>query len=415
MRGPSGWQTERRAEVAPSNRYLGDAGIRSEHHSDNDIVEVSQPNRNSVHQFETAGTKGGKIKNPRNNDGEDSDEDETPGAYAVTRVTETGHPVDDGWDPTATDQSLYSSTFADEPQWNDPLDIQENMDIPRVSCDVPELPSKTSRHSRRCLLLTLAVLVSMCAFGGIVAFLLLSRKGGSSSLPSAGADSDADADCQSLHDAFHQCECLGRMDVTDANVRDQYNVLLASEELVQFVVGLDTSIESCTPENMALVWLATEMAADEEAGQTVIDSQIQDRLVLANAFETLGGRGWTENTNWMSSASVCDWFGITCDLDEQIVTLSLPKNQLQGTLDSRLALLYDLKSLELSDNEITGSIPLDVWNLPSLGKTKKRRRACGEPCMLAIFLIYFLMQRICLYVGTSAMASYRRVSSTPRH
>ena len=343
MSRPSTWQTERRAEAALSDRYLDGA-------------------ENLVSRFKRAGKTAGKFKSPRNNeddDSEDSDEDEVPGAYAVTRVTETAPPVEDRWDPS-------------EQESNDSLDIEENVGNPHVSCELAELPNKVPRCIRRCLLLMLAVWT--CAIGGIVAALLTSRKANSSTSPSADADANADADCRSLRDAFHQCECLGRMDVVDAKVRDQYNFLLASDKLVQFGVGLDTSIESCTPENMALVWLATEMAADEEAGQMVIDGGIQDRLVLANVFETLGGRGWTENTNWMSSVSVCDWFGIACDFYGQVVTLSLPNNQLQGTLDSRLGLLYDLKSLELSNNEITGSIPLDVWNLPSLGKTEERER-----------------------------------------
>jgi hypothetical protein len=266
------------------------------------------------------------------------------------------------------------------PRSDDALHTEPNSiddtEIPHVSCDMIETQNTKPWRSRRCLVLIIFALIGICAIGAIIGFVSMKKQGASES--SATSTSD-DADCQSTQDPFRKCECFGSIQVTDANISEeyysltasdiseQYYYLTASTELTEFV-GLDISIESCSPENLALLWLAKEMAAGGEASKAVIDKKVLDRLVMANFFETLGGRGWTESTKWMSSSSVCDWFGISCDGDGNLVTLSLPRNQLQGSLDSRLGLLQDLKSLTLFENEITGSIPLQVWNLPSLGK-----------------------------------------------
>ncbi|KAI2495016.1 hypothetical protein MHU86_19491 [Fragilaria crotonensis] len=275
-------------------------------------------------------------------------------------------PINHVWDPT--ERMHDSPLFVDEPQSEDVLQTEpdsiDETEIPHVSCDLIEAPDIKPRRSRRWLILILFALIAIGAIGGVIGY-LLTRKTGTSGSSATSTSEDDDEDCQSTQDPFRQCECFGQIQVTDTNISDEYYSLTTSSELTEFV-GLGISIESCSPENVALAWLATEMAAANEASQAVIDKKVLDRLVMAHVFETLGGRDWTERTKWMSSSSVCDWFGISCDGDGNIVMLSLPKNQLQGSLDSRLGLLQNLTTLQLSENDITGSIPLDVWSLPSL-------------------------------------------------
>ena len=148
---------------------------------------------------------------------------------------------------------------------------------------------------------------------------------------------------------------------------DIYKALRGSQLVADFV-SANATIQSCAPDNVALVWLAIEMAETEKSGQAFVDQKIQDRLVMALTFATLGGRSWTRSENWMTDTTVCMWYGVQCDVDGHISSLVLPDNKLQGTLDSRIGLLQDLSSLDLSRNEINGTIPLQLWSLPSLGK-----------------------------------------------
>lgn len=369
MRGGSVWRTERRLESDPSSFAVSPGGNRSseDDDDDDDVESRSRATRGSISQFATAAKGAGKARFPPNADS-DSDEDEIPGAYAVSRVSETAPPINDVWDPT--ERMHDSPLFVDEPQSDDVLQTEpdsiEESEIPHVSCDLIEAPDIKPRRSRRWLILILFALIAIGAIGGVIGYLLMRKKGTSGSSATSTSDDDDDEDCQSTQDPFRQCECFGQIQVTDTSISDEYYSLTTSSELNEFV-GLGISIESCSPENLALVWLATEMAAANEASQAVIDKKVLDRLVMAHVFETLGGRDWTERAKWMSSSSVCDWFGISCDGDGNIVMLSLPKNQLQGSLDSRLGLLQNLTTLQLSENDITGSIPLDVWSLPSLG------------------------------------------------
>ena len=38
-----------------------------------------------------------------------------------------------------------------------------------------------------------------------------------------------------------------------------------------------------------------------------------ERAALLELYESTGGPGWLDNAGWNSSASVCDWYGVSCD------------------------------------------------------------------------------------------------------
>ena len=70
--------------------------------------------------------------------------------------------------------------------------------------------------------------------------------------------------------------------------------------------------------------------------------------------------------SWNCSASgepqgpVCDWFGVGCDIDGAVTSLSLSDLYLTGTLPSSIGYLSGLQSLNLSDNSLTGTLPSTV-------------------------------------------------------
>lgn len=73
---------------------------------------------------------------------------------------------------------------------------------------------------------------------------------------------------------------------------------------------------------------------------------------------------WLEDASWMTSVSVCDWYGITCDegtSKKDIVGLNLTSNLLKGTIPSEILALSKLTSVDLSHNKLTGRIPANVW------------------------------------------------------
>ena len=76
--------------------------------------------------------------------------------------------------------------------------------------------------------------------------------------------------------------------------------------------------------------------------------------------------------SWNCSASgepqgpVCNWFGVGCDIDGVVTSLSLSDLYLTGTLPSSIGYLSGLQSLNLSENFLSGTIPSSVGYLTAL-------------------------------------------------
>ncbi|KAH0701095.1 hypothetical protein KY284_015310 [Solanum tuberosum] len=73
------------------------------------------------------------------------------------------------------------------------------------------------------------------------------------------------------------------------------------------------------------------------------------------------------STNWSSSASVCNWIGVTCGSRHQRVTvLNISDMGFSGTIPSQLGNLSFLVSLDLSYNYFHGELPLEFSRLRKL-------------------------------------------------
>ncbi|WOK06089.1 FG-GAP-like repeat-containing protein [Imperialibacter roseus] len=96
-----------------------------------------------------------------------------------------------------------------------------------------------------------------------------------------------------------------------------------------------------------------------------------DSLVIRELYATLGGATWTSATNWETSASIGTWQGVTTAFDgvtgfNRVTSISLPSNNLIGTLPFSIGTLANLSNLDLSSNSINGNIPVEIGNLTSL-------------------------------------------------
>ena len=87
---------------------------------------------------------------------------------------------------------------------------------------------------------------------------------------------------------------------------------------------------------------------------------------LMNFYESTNGGSWSNNSNWGENCDVCSWYGINCDVSGNIISISLSRNNLRGTLPDIFHLLPSLKTLSLSRNEITGEIPFSITSCEEL-------------------------------------------------
>ena len=102
------------------------------------------------------------------------------------------------------------------------------------------------------------------------------------------------------------------------------------------------------------------------AGAAAQGSAATDRVVLEALYDATGGPGWTDNTNWKTSAPLGEWFGVTTDGDGRVTRLRLHRNGLNGPMPGALGDLARLEELSLWDNRLTGSIPAALSRLTNL-------------------------------------------------
>ena len=91
-----------------------------------------------------------------------------------------------------------------------------------------------------------------------------------------------------------------------------------------------------------------------------------DRAALVALHNATDGPNWTNNTNWLRDAPNGEWFGVTADANGRVTELNLSDNNLTGSIPAELGNLDNLEALVFAYNSLTGSIPSELGNLGNL-------------------------------------------------
>ena len=95
-----------------------------------------------------------------------------------------------------------------------------------------------------------------------------------------------------------------------------------------------------------------------------------DREGLVALYDATDGANWNDNYNWKTAAPIGEWHGITewepTDRGDRVERLDLSDNQLNGSIPAELGNLSNLENLYLHDNWLGGSIPAELGNLSNL-------------------------------------------------
>ena len=151
--------------------------------------------------------------------------------------------------------------------------------------------------------------------------------------------------------------------VTIMTGRDRYT----SGDAVPLDVGLNEISITVTPPDAALLSQTFTVQVLREG------SVESDRAALMALYNSAGGSGWTDKTNWDSTEPLSTWFGVTLLGNGRVVELSLPGNDLRGTLPAGLGSLTSLNVLDLSENPLARDDPgLARPHLP--GELESRRK-----------------------------------------
>jgi Leucine Rich repeat len=96
--------------------------------------------------------------------------------------------------------------------------------------------------------------------------------------------------------------------------------------------------------------------------QTADDNEKIERRILTMLYESTDGDQWFNKTNWLDpNMGICSWFGVTCDslessistVDEGVIKIELPNNNLVRTLPTQLYGMPYLQVLNLRQNPLT--------------------------------------------------------------
>ena len=83
-----------------------------------------------------------------------------------------------------------------------------------------------------------------------------------------------------------------------------------------------------------------------------------EREILRLFFQATGGNQWSDKSNWLKNGvSVCQWKGITCASEEggagdTVTRIQLPSNKLRGTVPPAIYQLPNLKTVDVSNNDV---------------------------------------------------------------
>ena len=121
-------------------------------------------------------------------------------------------------------------------------------------------------------------------------------------------------------------------------------------------------------------WIAALPADDgvksiglPEERSTINEDDKQALLVL---YESLGGRAWNNNTNWLQG-DVSSWFGITT-VNGRVTRIELANNNLgrgqpgNGSIPAEIGNLTELEVLDLSSNRVRLRVPEEITSLANL-------------------------------------------------
>ena len=91
-----------------------------------------------------------------------------------------------------------------------------------------------------------------------------------------------------------------------------------------------------------------------------------DREILEAFYDATGGAGWTDDTNWKTSAPLASWYGVTTNSSGRVVGLDLRRNGLTASIPVALRSMDALESLDLGWNSLAGPIPTWLGELTNL-------------------------------------------------
>jgi Leucine-rich repeat (LRR) protein len=90
---------------------------------------------------------------------------------------------------------------------------------------------------------------------------------------------------------------------------------------------------------------------------------ISEKNALVKLYNSTNGQNWT--SKWNLNSPVSSWYGVVL-VEDKVISIQLPGNNLVGFLPSEISDLVNLKTLNLYKNSISGTLPNSIGDMKSL-------------------------------------------------
>jgi len=118
------------------------------------------------------------------------------------------------------------------------------------------------------------------------------------------------------------------------------------------------NVNTATPAERAARWVLLEDPAEVRVYSEDNQKRLWTRFGLATLYYALNGPNWKSQNNWLTDKSFCVWSGLECNrFQTELEEVDLSDNNLVGTIPDEIAMLQDLRSIFLRLNQISGTIP----------------------------------------------------------
>lgn len=118
----------------------------------------------------------------------------------------------------------------------------------------------------------------------------------------------------------------------------------------------------------------------------MLEGDAEIRAALIELYEATDGDNWTKNTNWCSDLPLSEWYGISTYKEmnrlyegDAIYSIGLSYNNLCGTLPVSIGNIPGLEALSLISNKISGTVPKEYFKIPDLNLCRNSLTSIEEP------------------------------------
>ena len=100
-------------------------------------------------------------------------------------------------------------------------------------------------------------------------------------------------------------------------------------------------------------------------GNALEEEIAKEREALIALYYATNGDQWKNNTNWCSDKPLNEWYGVSGS-NGHVESLLLSENKLSGSIPMEIGSLQNLTYLNLTQNELSGNIPSSIGKLENL-------------------------------------------------